>query len=258
MKLAFISDIHANLPALETTLRFIERQKPDGIYCLGDLVNFACFDNEVIDLLRKNDIPCIQGNHDEGIGNHKNDFSFSYANKEQKKFGLHSIKRVNKIITDENRKYLSTLPFMLQLEFRFPFHHLRLAMVHGSPFSNNDYVMEATPDELLNEMMDNVNADILLMGHTHVPYHKTIFCEEENKKIYRHAINVGSVGKSKTGSTDACCCFVNINHETTLESPESVEVHFEFLPYDKARVVQKIHDEGLSHAYDNYFKTGKN
>lgn len=258
MKLAFISDIHANLPALETALRFIEHQKPDDIYCLGDLVNFACFDNEVIDLIRAKNITCIQGNHDEGIGNNKSEFSFSYSNEEQKVFGIHSIKSVNKVITEENRKSLSTLPFMLQLEFRFPFHCLRVAMVHGSVFSNNDYVTESTPDELLLEMMDSINADILLMGHTHVPYHKTIFCEKENKKIYRHAINVGSVGKSKAGSTNACCCIVNINKDTTLETPDSVEVHFEFLPYDTARVVKKIHDEGLSHAYDTYFKTGKN
>lgn len=257
MKLAFISDIHANLPALETVLRFIEHQRPDNIYCLGDLVNFACYDNEVIDLVRAKNVLCIQGNHDEGIGNNKSEFPFSFSNEEQFVFGLLSIKRVNKIITDGNRQYLSSLPFMFQLEFRFPYHRLRLAMVHGSVFSNNDYIKESTPNELLLEMMDSIDADVLLMGHTHVPYHKTIFSERENKKIYRHVINVGSVGKSKTGSTDACCCIVNINKDTTLESPDSVDVHFEFLPYDTARVIKRIRDEGLSHAYDKYLVTGK-
>ena len=68
MKIALISDIHGNLPALKAVLNDIKKQQPDAIFCLGDLVNFAGWDNEVIDLIRKNNIPCLQGNHDEGIG----------------------------------------------------------------------------------------------------------------------------------------------------------------------------------------------
>jgi predicted phosphodiesterase len=68
MKLAIISDIHANLPALEAVFRDINNENPDEIYCLGDLVNFAGWDNEVIDRIRHRNILTIQGNHDEGIG----------------------------------------------------------------------------------------------------------------------------------------------------------------------------------------------
>lgn len=254
MKLAFISDIHANLPALIAVLKDIEQQQPDDIYCLGDLVNFAGWDNEVIELIRSRNITCIQGNHDEGIGYRHHDFPFSYSNEAQKHFGHLSIQRVNKIISEAHRRFLSELPFMLQLEFRFPFHHLKLAMVHGSISSNNEYVQKDTPDEYLLELLDSINADVLLMGHTHVPYHKAIFCEEENRKIYRHVINAGSVGKSKSGNTDGCYCMVQIHGNINLSSPESVQVQFSHVPYNRAQVIAKIEKAQLPDAYHAYLK----
>lgn len=252
MKLAFISDIHANLPALTAVLKDIDQQEPDDIYCLGDLVNFAGWDNEVIDLIRKLNITCIQGNHDEGIGYHHHDFPFSYSNESQKHFGHLSIERVNSTISDSHRKFLSDLPFMLRLEFRFPFNHLKLAMVHGSTMSNNEYVHKEAPDAYLLELMNNIQADVLLMGHTHIPYHKSIYCEEENRKVYRHAINVGSVGKPKHGNLDACYCLVQFDHTMDLSDPASLQVHFRYVSYDTAQVVAKIREKELPDAYDDY------
>lgn len=83
MKLAFISDIHANLPALMAVWEDIQKQKPDVVYCLGDLVNFAGWDNEVIGFIRSKNIPTLQGNHDEGIGNNYGTFSYSYKTEAQ-------------------------------------------------------------------------------------------------------------------------------------------------------------------------------
>lgn len=252
MKLAFISDIHANLPALAAVLKAIKPHAPDDIYCLGDLVNFAGWDNPVIDLIRQNDISCIQGNHDEGIGYRHQDFPFSYSNEAQKHFGQLSIRRVNKVITEENRRFLADLPFMLQLEFHFPFHNVRVAMVHGSVSSNNEYVQKDTADATLLEMMAYVNADILLMGHTHIPYHKAIYGEVENRKIYRHAINVGSVGKPKDGSTDACYCILEIHNTIDLGNPDALNVQFHYIPYNTSEVADQIRMDGMPDAYNAY------
>jgi predicted phosphodiesterase len=115
MRIAFISDIHANLPALEAIWKDIAQQAPDSIYCLGDLVNFAGWDNEVVDFIRSNKIASIQGNHDEGIGSGSHDFSFSFSSPEQKLFGFASINKVNETIRNDNRDYLKSLPFMIQL-----------------------------------------------------------------------------------------------------------------------------------------------
>jgi putative phosphoesterase len=256
MEIAIISDIHANLPALEAVLKDIQKHNPDEIYCLGDLVNFAGWDNEVIELIRKNHITCLQGNHDEGIGNHQEDFPYSYKNDAQKIFGLKSIEIVNNSITQENRNYISCLPFMLKLEFHFPFHPIRISMVHGSTSSNTEYVKPNVSDDYLMEMMDAVDTDILLMGHTHIPFHRAIFCEEENRKVYKHAINVGSVGKPKHGDNKSCYSLITINRETDLSNPASVSVQFEYVNYDVKKVIRKIHSLKLGNAYDEFLKTG--
>src|SRR5690606_3610893 len=108
---------------------------------------------------------------DEGIGRNQDNFPFSYQNEAQKDFGPKSAERVNNNITNANRNYLSYLPFLLKLEFHFPFQNIKIAMVHGSVFSNNEYVKESVGDEYLLEMMDAIDTDILLMGHTHIPFH---------------------------------------------------------------------------------------
>ena len=68
MKIALFSDIHANLSALEAVLADIDQQQPDAVYCLGDLVGYNIWPNEVTDLIRRRGIPTIAGNYDEGIG----------------------------------------------------------------------------------------------------------------------------------------------------------------------------------------------
>ena len=68
MKIALFSDIHANYSALMAVLSDIDSRNPDAIYCLGDLVGYAPFPNEVIQEIQKRKIPTIAGNYDEGIG----------------------------------------------------------------------------------------------------------------------------------------------------------------------------------------------
>lgn len=257
MRIAVISDIHANLPALEAVMEDVDKQQVDDIFCLGDLVNFAGWDREVIELIKKRNITSLQGNHDEGIGYNKSMFSFSHKTKEQHEFGLLSMKRVQETLTKEYKTFLSNLPFMLQLQFRFPFHNLYIAMVHGSPSNNTEYIYSNSKDEYLLELMDSINCDILLMGHTHKPFHRAIFCEEENRKIYRHAINAGSVGKPKHGNNNACYVILEMSPEHNLSDPSSVRVHFMEVPYDVEKVIRHIHEIGLPDAYDDFLKHGE-
>jgi predicted phosphodiesterase len=256
MKFAFISDIHANLPALLAVLKDISQHAPDDIYCLGDLVNFAGWDNEVIALMRQKGITAIQGNHDEGIAYNRHDFPFSYNTAAQKEFGHLSIRHVNNVITPDNRAFLGNLPFMLQLKFAFPFHPLRIAMVHGSPSSINEYVYSSATDEYLLELLDVADADILLMGHTHIPFHRSIFCDNENRKKYKHAVNVGSVGKPKHGNNLACYTIMEISRESDLSEASSIRVNFEYVPYNVEEVISHIKKIGLTSAYDQFLMNG--
>ncbi|HUB62289.1 MAG TPA: metallophosphoesterase family protein [Puia sp.] len=257
MRIAIISDIHANLPALQAVLEDIAGQHIDSIWCLGDLVNFAGWDNEVIDLIRLTDTLTVQGNHDEGIGHNRADFSFSYTGDAQYRFGLESIRLTNRRITAPNRAYLAALPATITLEYRFAFQQVRLVLTHGSPVSNNDYIQPETTDEILNGLLDVAGADILLMGHTHRPFHRVLLTETENRPRYRHAINAGSVGKPKHGDNQACYVMLEFDQHIRLEDPDILGAHFHFVPYDTEAVIRRLHAEGLGDAYDRFLRTGQ-
>lgn len=257
MKLVFISDIHANLPALEAVWNDIQEHNPDNIFCLGDLVNFAGWDNEVIEFIRNKNIPTLQGNHDEGIGYGYDTFNYSYTTEAQRLFGIASIERLRTSVTEENKRFLRSLPFSLKLVYKFPFHHVTVALVHGSVFSNNDYIYPDTKDEDLLAMLEAIDADILVMGHTHRPFHKAVFCEEENHKQYRHAINVGSAGKPKHGNNKSCYTLLEIDETLNLNEPGAVAVHFNYVQYDTNTVITHIHALGLGNAYDDFLRNGE-
>jgi predicted phosphodiesterase len=248
MKIAVISDIHGNLPALEAVWKDLLPHEPACIYCLGDLVNFAGWDNEVVDFIRERHIPAVLGNHDEGIGQGRDSFGFSFESEEQRLFGIHSIAQVNRSITPRNRAFLNDLPFSISLSFGFPFHNMRIMLTHGSPLSNRDYVEEDTEEMQLIELLDEASAEILVLGHTHRPFHRAIYAEEGNQKQYRHIINAGSVGKPKHGDNKACYVILDIL--------DSITVHFHYVAYDTGKVIGHIHSLGLGNAYDSFLETG--
>ncbi len=100
MKIALFSDIHANLPALEAFFKDVEAKMPDAIYCLGDLVGYNVWPNEVIDEIRKKRIPSITGNYDFGIGRSTDDCGCAYKTDEEKAMGKISIAYTNEIIKE--------------------------------------------------------------------------------------------------------------------------------------------------------------
>mgnify|MGYP003669244623 FL=1 len=118
MKIALFSDIHANLPALEAFFKDVETHDTDAIYCLGDLVGYNIWPNEVVDEIRKRGIPTIAGNYDFGIGRSSDDCGCAYKTDDEKENGKVSIAYTNQIVKDEQRAYLHTLPAHIRLEFQ--------------------------------------------------------------------------------------------------------------------------------------------
>ena len=106
MKIALFSDIHANLPALEACFKSIESQKPDAVYCLGDLVGYNTWPNEVINEIRRRGIPTIAGNYDQGIGLGSDDCGCAYKTDIEKDMGKISISFTNATVKSEERNYL--------------------------------------------------------------------------------------------------------------------------------------------------------
>ena len=142
MKIVLFSDIHANLPALEAFFKDIEKVKPDAIYCLGDLVGYNIWPNEVINEIRKRGIPTIAGNYDFGIGRTSDDCGCAYKTDDEKANGAISISYTNSIVNNDERQYLRSLPAHIKLEFQLNNDKLNLLLVHGSPRKINEYLKQ--------------------------------------------------------------------------------------------------------------------
>src|SRR5687768_211647 len=174
MKIALFSDIHANLPALEAVWTDIKNQKPDAVYCLGDLVGYNIWPNEVIQAIRQRGIPTIAGNYDFGIGRSSNDCGCAYKTDQEKNNGAVSISFTNQLVQEEERKYLRTLPAHIRVEFKLNDDQLNLLLVHGSPRKINEYLFEDRDEKSMLRIMQDADANIMCFGHTHKPYHRKI------------------------------------------------------------------------------------
>ena len=142
MNIALFSDIHANLPALQAFFIDVDSRNPDAIYCLGDLVGYNIWANEVVNEIKNRKIPTIAGNYDYGIGRMSNECGCAYKTDLEKDNGKISIAFTNSIMKDEQRAYLRTLPAHIKVEFQLNEDKLNLLLVHGSPRKINEYLFE--------------------------------------------------------------------------------------------------------------------
>jgi len=212
VRFAVIGDIHSNIYALESVLKDIEIKDTDFIICTGDLVGYAPFPNEVIDLVRKRNILSIQGNYDKAIGNRELVCGCDYNDEKQLEMAGMSVMFTNMTVSDKNREYLRTLPG----ELRIKADGLEILVVHGSPRKINEYLFEASKE--VEEVTQEIKENILICGHTHKPYYK-----EVNGK---HVINSGSAGKPKHGNPSATYVIVNVIEKNV--NVDITEVSYEF------------------------------
>jgi len=249
MKIALFSDIHANLPALEAFFADLEIRKPDAVYCLGDLVGYNIWPNEVINEIRKRGIPTIAGNYDYGVGRSSDDCGCAYKSDTEKDMGSQSISLTNKLVGTDERRYLRTLPAHMQLEFQLNSAPLFLLMVHGSPRKINEYLFEDRDEKSMMRILEGSNADMLFFGHTHKPYHRTFAYETAGKTAYRHAINLGSIGKPKDGDPRGCYVLLTLNETSNIFDKNSIEVEFVRVEYDVEKAAKAVEDSVLPNEY---------
>ncbi|WML33721.1 metallophosphoesterase family protein [Clostridium sp. OS1-26] len=219
MKIAVISDVHGNLEALKAALESIEKLKVDTIVCLGDLVGYGPYPNEVIELIRDQKIMNILGNYDAAVLEEK----FNYIrDNEVNKFCM---PWAAKELKEENRLYLRSLPRQIVLEFE----NKKIYFVHGSIRSINEYLKEDSRE--VEEVMKIFEGDILVCAHTHIPY----------KKFYGNKLllNDGSIGKPKIGRSNGTYLIIDIDKEK-IES-EIVEFTYDYEKTARAMEEKKIH-----------------
>lgn len=187
MKLALISDIHGNLEALDAVLNEIKKRKIKKIYCLGDVVDYGGSSNQCIEIIRKNKILSVMGNHDLNTVTLE---KYQWFNSTSKK----ALKITNKLLTEKNKKFLLKLPKKLLIENMF--------LVHASPRNNlYEYVYPEAENSVFEEFFKIAKKQIIAMGHTHFPFIRKI-----NDNLI---INPGSVGQPRDNNCKASFCVLD-------------------------------------------------
>ncbi|UTX48219.1 metallophosphoesterase [Chryseobacterium sp. MA9] len=240
IQVAVFSDVHGNLPALEVVLKDIEKRGIRQKFCLGDLVDFAPWGNEVIEQIRNLNIPCLMGNHDERIAFDISVVPLSKHSEEETNARFIAIDHSKKYITEDNKKFLSELPFHLKLNYKVGEKHWNIQLVHSSLESNDTYLYESENDEVFKMMLESAGADVVVMGHTHLSF----------KKQFRNntwAVNCGSVGRSKEENRLASYVIFTLDEEKI--TPEIVQ-----LPYPIDETIRQIRESGIPDYYASFLK----
>ena len=246
MKFALISDIHANLPALEAVVAHIDGQRDvTATYHLGDLVGYAPWPNESVALIRKRSISGVAGNYDSTVGTDYKHCGCRYEDPRQEELSHISYGWTRQHVSPDTKNFLAGLPFRIDLLPNGG--HLagpRLILVHGSPTLNTLYWTEDRPDDFCLKMARLAGAkagDVIAFGHTHIPWHRDV------EGI--HFLNTGSVGRPKDGDWRAG--YVLLEAGSGEIGVENVRV-----AYDVERAMRGIRESGLPDDFAEHLRTG--
>jgi putative phosphoesterase len=238
-QITIFGDIHGNLPALEAVLADMDARQTENRYCLGDLVGYGTFPNEVVELIRGKEIPTLIGNYDQGVGNDSDDCGCAYTDAYSEALGKLSIAWTNLHTSAENKAFLRDLP----LHYKVSLGSLKIALVHGSPRKVNEYLYADRPERSLERLLDQAEADVLVCGHTHKPYHRVL-------PSGRQVVNAGSVGKPKDGDPRA-------GYLILKAQDGNLRVEFIRVAYDIDRAAKAIEASEMPDEYAAMLRSGK-
>lgn len=230
MRIAIISDIHANFPALRA---FSEHW--DELWVIGDLVNYGPNPNEVIEWVQAHAHCVVSGNHDHAIG-----FSTDpRCSPPYRAMAAETGAFTAKVLSDASKRYLERLPLTVERRLR----------------EHTFYLCHATPSDPLFGYLDKdaprwdaevaaTEARVVVTGHTHVPFLRAVG--------HQTLINPGSIGQPKTGTPDACYAIWEDGRMELLRYPYPVadtesEIHAMPLSESvKEDLIQSLRTGGVS------------
>lgn len=269
-RIAILSCIHGNIAALEAVWDDLNSQGVDQVCCLGDLVGYGPFPNEVIRFVQKENIPTVLGCWDEGIGMERADCGCKFITEEDEKHGHAAFEWTRSRVTEANRKFLGGLYFGRRLTDTAAG---TLLFVHGSPRSTGEYLMESTHDLILFERAAAGDCDVLICGHTHVLFARQLEGEmrvtaelgvkdaiqtglglvkkvppREVRLQPKLLINAGSVGEPRHGGPEAT--YVIFNTETK-------DVEIRSVAYNVQATVNALKKSGLPEIFATRLQQGK-
>jgi len=240
MKIAIISDVHANMPALNAVLESIEAEGIERIICGGDLVGYNAEPGEAIAAIRERNIPCVMGNHDAAVVGKTDPDNFNTPARA-------AVEWTAEQLDDEALDYLRGLPYVTRIE--------SFTLVHGTLHNPEDwgYIFNAYEAE---EHFQHQRDTICFIGHSHIP---GVFIAGDMITLsrgsrmriqagHRYVVNVGSVGQPRDNNPAASYAIYDMIDNV---------IHFRRVPYDISTTQQKIVDAGLPNVLAMRLALGK-
>lgn len=229
MRYALFSDVHSNLEALNAVLEEIQREKPDKILCLGDLIGYGPNPNKCVQRVREVADLVLAGNHDYASLGKANIFNFNY-------YARMAIEWTIKELSEDSQKYLAALPLMEEIG--------DFTLVHATPKdpAEWDYIMNL--DDAL-ENFGYFKGQLCFVGHSHIPV--IIVQTDDNcwatremeiriEEGKRYIINIGSVGQPRDLDPRACYGVFDSERKT---------FQLKRVPYDINLTQEKMRQVGL-------------
>jgi predicted phosphodiesterase len=238
MRYALISDVHANLPALEAVLRDVAgREGVDATYHLGDLVGYAPWPNEVVEMLVAAGISGVAGNYDSTVAADYKHCGCQYEDPRQEELSHLSYAWTREHVSARTKAFLGALPFRIDL--RPNGGHVAgptVTLVHGNHTLNTVYVHQDRSDTFLEKMGAGLGmrtGDVVCFGHTHVPWHRVVDGV--------HYVNTGSVGRPKDGDWRASYVLLDVPAGDVVA--ELVRVEYDVEAAAKAILASELPDD---------------
>ena len=228
MRIAVISDIHANLLALQEVLKDIQNEGCEFIFCLGDIVLAGPQPKETLDFVRQQNWTIIQGNTDKLIS----EFGADVVEMMEGKYPIMAKAIVDDMnyVDEDGKDFLASLPPMMQMEIE----GVKVLFVHGSPRANNEDILPNKPLESIEEIISDTDAALILCGHTHIP------CGyQTNSK--QTVVNVGSVGRPMTPTPLACYVVIDFKDDT-------FNVKHKFVDYNREAAAELVRNRNFEGA----------
>ena len=185
MRIAFISDIHANFPALCNALAWVQRHRADRVVCAGDIVGHGPHPTEVVRLLREQHVQVIRGNVDRKVL--KVLESPKKLQKRLQKKSQAPAAWAALALGEAEREWLGSLPN----ELRFTAEGIEILVVHGSPLADTDYIFPSITAPALLAKLGEPRPQVVVCGHSHIPFQRRI--------AGVRVVNCGSVGRPIDG-----------------------------------------------------------
>lgn len=247
MKIAVISNLHANLPALEAVFRHTREQEVEAFWCLGDLIGYHPHPDLIISKLQELDAVSVLGDFDRQVLKFQTKKEKWRLTKRSEEFL--AVQWASENLSPSSLNYLENLPE----EIKTAVEEVKILLVYGDPCSIKGRLTSETSKKRFRQLAAESNVDIVITGYSHLPFYYQIGDT--------HFFNPGSVGSPFDGDPRASYLILEVGPKIRGEDHLlSSEVKHQFfrIEYDIQSTVDSIRRIGLPEAYAQCLLRGQN